>query len=231
MRSMGRFAALFALASLGLSVMPANSHAQHAIVNILATADGDIRSSTGIPGKFDTVDSTALSVGPNFDLQRGAIEFSLGAIPKGATINSAAFITSVDITAGTGNITVDFGAYPGDGIIEAADATASNSIVGSYTRDATSIVNFDASIPIDNTAIQSIFNSHKYVGLNLWRDPASSAQALGFSSLENGNGFARPPTLAIDYTVVPEPSVPACLGLCILALTMRRRHFRTSFTM
>jgi hypothetical protein len=186
--------------------------------NITASVDGYINSSTHNPGQFDTVNTTASAFGVNDDTQRGAVEFNLAPIPSYANILAVSFLTSFDISTGTGNLTVDFGVYPGDGIIEVADATATSTIAGTVTRNVTQFTDPDLVIAIDPHQFSSVFNFDSIVGLNLWRDPASMGNSLVFNSINNGRG-AEPPTLSIIYTL-PEPS--GLWGVCLVPVMMQR---------
>jgi len=156
---------------------------------------------------------------------RGAVEFDLSSLPHNSTITSVVLMCSLDASTGSQN-TIGFGAYAGDGIIKFTDALASNTPIGTLSvTDDWWQENPNRTVPLDAAAIQGIFNTSRYLGLNVWR--ISGDGSVGLASLENVNPYWLP-SLTVTYApaAVPEASALALLGIGGVALLRRRRRAR-----
>lgn len=206
--------------AMGTASIPSTNAAttivRQASVNGLSYDPGN-----GLPIEYLT---DPLSIGVSTTRQRSSVEFNLSSLPVNAIIESAAFVGYLNLKApSVGVITVDFGVYPGNGVAELADVFATSTSSGQY-----SISSFppdlNVSIPIDAHAVQSARLTSSYVGLNMWRNPSSQANALAFVSLDNPNPYPRP-ALAVTYSI-PEPSLSGLMVSCTLILLRRKAFVR-----
>ena len=152
---------------------------------------------------------------------RSALEFSLGAIAAGSTINSATFtIKSRGTSVGGG--TFSFWGYAGDGVIAAADALETASLLTSMpTQD------LSASYVVDVTAlIQSLIDSSiQYAGILITVSPEGSFFGSDFLSSEgdqSGAGFLASdrPDLTVDFSSRQSVPEPGSMALLLLALAV-----------
>ena len=224
----------FAIAAL---VIFNTSMAQGGVVTLTPTDDGHAIDSNPADGTFDTLDLTngqmliRNSVGNNpftgpFSYEEEtAMEFDLSSVPLGSTINSASLtVSAVGFPVGSGIFDAKLEGYAGNGVIDLSDFPLPSNTIDTlmfgpsivfelYTSDVTSFV-------------QQLFdNSETHAGFG-FRALAVSAAQDSFGRIESLEAFP-PPSLEIDFTVIPEPSTLAfiTLGLLSVGFVARRRRF------
>lgn len=161
----------------------------------------------------------ALPTGYNI---RAALEFDLGSIPAGSTINSAVLKVRYEFASGSPTRTLQFNSYVGDGILRFADFPVNNQIGPIYSAFGPDDHSGYYNVPATSW-VQSLIDTHsRYSGFMieniLWNQTA-------FMSTRASNSSDRP-VLLIDYTAVPEPSTFALFGtvVCLLLGCAWRRQ-------
>ena len=147
---------------------------------------------------------------------RTALEYDLGALPAGATINSASLDALLYPSDSTRQLALN--GYAGDGTVDLGDF-AFNGFLGARTVGPTpTALNFEVTIFLS----QLYSSGSAFAGFNFREDPANQFNFLVMWFSMNGDNA---PALSVDYTVVPEPAgLPLFgLGMALLVLT-RRRH-------
>jgi hypothetical protein len=144
--------------------------------------------------------------------RRGILEFPLTALPNDATILSATIAYSVNNVTGAGPV-IQFHGYPGNGILEVADATVPFNQVG-VSPALSSLIRYTN--PINSAYIESLLGSNTHLGLMTYQQTIGTQGA--FWSVE-GAGLGA--TLTIEY--IPEPA-SLCLLLCCIGLLPRGRR-------
>jgi hypothetical protein len=161
--------------------------------------------------------------------ERTAVEFPLGAIPVGSTIDSLILRLSpvgqnLTLGLGAGEVSEVHG-YAGDGQIQVADlmdSTAVATIVGPTPNGAVMVfllVNW----------LQNLVDADAaFAGLMFKGVPGPVPVVYNFDSAFSGIPIAERPTLIVDYhegSAIPEPGTLVLIGTGLALL--RRRRFRT----
>lgn len=159
--------------------------------------------------------------------ERTAVEFPIGAIPLGSTIDSVTLRlspvgTSANIGLGAGESS-DVHGYIGDGVIQVADL-ADSTAVGSMTGP---IPDGPVMVVLSTTWLQALVNAaDPFAGLMFKGIPGPIAVTYSFDSAFGSVPVAERPTLLVQYStteVIPEPSV-VMLFLTGFAWTACRRR-------
>jgi hypothetical protein len=163
--------------------------------------------------------------GANHTATDSDVEFDLGAVstlPRGAVVSSAVLSLSVagaQTVAGPGSVSVN-GYGDGDGLVGLGDFVKATTRLGSTGSLADGPPGSqDLAFHFDVAGfIQSLANSRTpFVGFHL-EGPANDSNAWVWGSAAADP--AERPSLMITFTqAVPEPSVPALVGLGVVALS------------
>jgi hypothetical protein len=183
------------LSRLLLPILLAASPAAAVPITLVAVADGDVK--TFGTDEIDTVDDR-LHLTQSGGLERRVIlEFTLGAIPVGAAINSVELAIVKDGTmSNTGGdpIPIHLYAYPGDGVVGLTDYGAVAPNVGDYSVALGAADGTEFVWALTVAAVQDAFD---FAGGPLSvRIETDNFAILEFASLETGTLFA-PPELRI----------------------------------
>jgi len=233
-----QYTTLLAAAMLGFAVQ-----AHGATVSFFTIADTYLRQSTPTTtGQSDTDNEVIVGSISGSPGVRGLIRFDLSALSALGTIqiNSVSLIgtnRSVTNGAGTvGNISVfDYGFEfventatwnnpDGAGGDTTAGGTLSSTLVATvnHSSSAGAVANFSSESAF-TTVVSSALSGDNTVNLLLKRTTETSSNNYArFASREHSDN--NPFELAIDYTVVPEPSAALFGGFALLALVLRRRR-------
>ncbi len=189
--------------------------------------DGIMASVFGNPSVVQITTPTIVTlVGTE---ERTAVEFSLGAIPAGSTIDAVTLQLSpvgmgvnIGLVAGASS---EIHGYAGDGAIQVADLNDSL-LVGSLAGP---VANGTVLVVLSTSWLQSLVDSSApFGGLMFKGVPGAVAVTYNFDSAFGGVPVAERPTLNVEYhggAVVPEPSTVVLLTTG-LALAARRRGRR-----
>jgi len=211
---------------MAVGLLAAAGSAKAAIGLSLNPVDDAFATDQPRDGIFDSLFPTSpanIVGGTGNSEYRSALEFQLSAIPANSIINSATLILHEVAASGSGgSVGVNVHAYVGNGVAELSDMYVNNPVAGPI------IVNLGVPPPpiqFDVTsAINSLYTSGAtYAGFMLRGPPNDFVLQLG--SINNGIGPTVYPTLAITYTVVPEPSALALAALGVVALLVTRCRF------
>jgi len=148
-----------------------------------------------------------------------AMEFSLGAIPAGSTVNSATLTTFINNSEGARDLQIN--GYAGDGSVQLADF-AIESLVANFNIGP----GFSPLIVDTTSLVTSILAANgQFGGFNVQEDPPNVLNFLVMS-------LEQPLTsLAIDYTApvaVPEPASLTLIGVGLVTTgACRWRQRRT----
>ncbi|GGY45644.1 hypothetical protein GCM10007148_13330 [Parvularcula lutaonensis] len=199
--------------------------ASAATIQFTATDDGTVKTFGG--DSVDTTSDTISVVQSGVNIVNGVLEFDLGAIGPGATVNAAslslALARPVSNAIGA-TAEVDIFAYGGDGAVTIADFGAAGTQV------------FDGSIPTGGSQLD-IFNFNltqllplqaQLGGLLTLRLETDSFASLAFLSMEQGFGAAFSPILTIDFTPAPTNPVPIPGALPLFAAGLASLGFARS---
>ncbi|MGQ8364406.1 hypothetical protein [Glaciecola sp. 1036] len=219
---LGKFSKLLAVAVTSLTVSSV-SHA--AIINLTATADGDVQTFGG-----DSVNTTSNRIAITQSgglIRNGIFEFDLSAVDDGATINSVTFSVMatrfVSNTPSNPTSAVHLFGYNGDGVVNIDDYDASATQIYSSTvptggvdGDLFSFTLTDFA-PVADALLGNLFTI---------RFETDSFASFNFASIDDTSFDYLFPSLSIDYTVSqtnpnpnPDPvSAPAMAGFLSLAL-------------
>jgi hypothetical protein len=161
--------------------------------------------------------------------ERTAVEFPIGAIPAGSTIDSVTLrLTPVGSNANIGlsaGEVSELHGYAGDGVIQVtdlSDSTAVGSIAGP-TADGPVMVLLSASW------LQALVNgASPFAGLMFKGVPGPVAVTYTFDSAFGSVPAAERPTLLVEYSTtdaIPEPSI---VLLFFTGVAWAARHWRTA---
>ena len=190
-----------------------------AAVVVLPPVDDGFGTDQPVNGVFDVFfpSNSVYVVGEiGNGVSRSVLEFSLSAIPVGATVNSAKLqlhtVASVSSDGAT-PVQLETRLYSGDGIAEIADLTRSGVQMGPLPT-----VQGDNPLFVYTSDFQSLFASGaQYEGFTLLGD--STNYIVEFGSRNYSNIAARP-TLTIEFSV-PEPCTLLLLSVGAIALLFR----------
>jgi hypothetical protein len=192
-----------------------------AMQSFVATADGDV-TVLGGGGTTVVTNESTIDFGlvpPTPDEGFGILEFDLSLIDQAAplTVLSASLTGRFDAVR-IPDSDVDFRGYPADLTIDASDASAGATSVGTLVDINAGSIN----VPIDTSFIEAILNdavADPFVGI---RAIVTDGTSIRMESTEWLNG-TEPPTLTIEY--IPEPATLSVLMLGAGVLAHRRhRH-------
>jgi hypothetical protein len=152
----------------------------------------------------DYVIDTYSTVSSSYLYQKGIMEFDLGYIPEGATINSATLTLDIaDIIAGFVEYPViELSGYAGDGVQTGGDANEPKNVIGQKQICNTGLVD----ITIDPAYIESLLGDTDYLGLNLL--PENRDYLASFFTSEAFPDFGYSPLLTIDFTPADLTNIP-----------------------
>jgi hypothetical protein len=223
----------FALAILAAAAALAPSSSRAGIsLTLSASADGwstesNIQAWNRIDATSNILQVGGIDSGGLFVDQRLGLEFALGSIASGATVNSAVLYLS---RSGSDVGTIDFSVhgYEADGVITDRDFVHSNVIAGPFTSGYLPSSGFVGPhlLAVDVTAYVRALSSQStaYAGFMLAADQlptvGNGVSVTFLSSRANVNSSVFLPRLAVDYTpaiAVPEPSSLAMAGLGALS--------------
>jgi hypothetical protein len=192
----------------------------HAALIVLTPTDfatgGDVGPQDGVydvfvpfPGSVNNNGFTSLTT---------AMEFSLGAIPTGSTINSATLTTFIANFEGARSLQIN--GYAGDGAVQLVDFSIENIVANFNIGPSPTPLVADTT----NLVANILAGNGQFAGFNVQEDPPNVAN---FTVM-----FMQQPltTLAIDYTppvTVPEPASVALIGVGLVTGAWRLRK-RTS---
>ena len=149
-----------------------------------------------------------------------AMEFNLGAIPAGSTINSAMLTTFINNVDGARSLQVN--GYAGDGSVQLTDFSI-ESLVANFT-----IGPSPTPLITDTTSMVAgiLAANGQFAGFNVQEDPPNVPNFL-VMSLEQSST-----SLAIDYTApvaVPEPASLVLIGVGLVTGGCRLRKRRVLY--
>lgn len=202
-------------------------------LNTVSSSDGDINVFGG--PNVDTTDFIVSVQSSGGNETFGILEFDLSSIPDTAVITSArlrletfGLITNV----GNADVTVDYIAYAGDGIVALGDESIagtnvaseiySSGTVGNGGTPANSLldINFSTLVPVEDAVSGA---TSDFLGIRL--DTINFATFRVYSS-DNAGGFLVP-TLEVNFDA-EAVSEPGALGLFVMAVAaagfIRRRQ-------
>jgi hypothetical protein len=165
--------------------------------------DGDIVDQP-VDGSFDSISSTGLTISPkSFGgatpyNQRAVMEFDLSQLPAGVKLESA--LLQMTAFSGTSDNKFFMHGYEGNGVLEIADANASNTLADIQIRSSKpSSVTFDVTEYVNSLLSRGVI----YLGLGLRGEESSNNAYLDFGASEYAPGA---PTLTITLSSSGEPS-------------------------
>lgn len=180
-----------------------NVSCYQATYTLTPTVDGNILDQP-VDGIFDSISDTGLTISPKSFAgsapynQRAVMEFDLSQLPPGIQLESA----SLQMTAfsGTSGNKLLMHGYEGNGIVEIADASASETIADVQIR-----ISKPSSVTFDITEYTNSLLSRgvTYLGLSLRGAELSNNVYLDFGASEYAQGA---PTLTISLRASGEPS-------------------------
>lgn len=187
----------------------------------------DISEATGNDsdndGTWDTLLPGPASVllayngaGPgSFDYnQRAAVEFDLGAVPAGATINNATLLMAFGGYGGAPLQTLQFNGFAGTGTVRLQDFQTQNQVGPLYNASGPDNGAIYYRVPV-SAFVQSLSDSgSRYAGF-------MAENVILNQTILGGSLSANPPLLQLSYTPFPEPSALPLFAL--LGLLRRRR--------
>jgi PEP-CTERM motif len=200
--------------------------AKAAIIDIVATTDGQVFVANGVPtASFSTNGSTNLTqnVIANQE-ERSVYEFDLPTLTE--SIVSATFLGSVVLNSAPPAVLSFFG-YSGNGTVEASDAAQLATLIGSttLTTQIPTGTSLPISVPLTASFIEALGSG--FLGLTT---TVGSGDSVLVASLESTVGLR--PTLRIETASlppgpgpvpVPEPSTMLLIGSGLATLVRRRR--------
>lgn len=157
-------------------------------------------------------------------VERGVVEFDHSAFPSARTSLSRAsleiqILDRLDDTAKPLPLSV-YG-YVGDGVASPTDALELSTLLGTAQIGNEGLVQ----IELDTHEVERLMAGSSYVGLVLVSDDADLG--LRVWSVETGL-TAPPPKLALEFSVVPEPSTLGIFVLLSVALVAQQRRLRSA---
>ena len=167
-----------------------------------------------IDAQAEAADGVNYSIDPNYDKvncsrwdtlsleRRGILEFSLNAIPDGATIESAVFhiqISGFTASPSRPPAVIQFHGYAGNDVLEVADATVPFNPIG-QTPEIDALIAH--SIPFDTAYIQSLLGTGSALGVMTYQ--GGSGQADFYSTDAMYRPLEERPRLVVTYTL-PSP--------------------------
>jgi hypothetical protein len=146
-------------------------------------------------GAFDSITAPGLGCVNNngYTSFRTAFEFSLSALPAGATINTATL--TVSLSNFEGQRAVEVHGYAGDGTVQLADF-AVDGLVGSASVDpsGTQLVNFD----VTSFVADLVVRGETFAGFDVREEPANGSNFIVMWLDGVASGFL--PLLSIAYS-------------------------------
>ena len=181
---------------------------------MLRFADGATAADDGPQdGVFDAFrplqDDLGLVNNNGWSSLRTAFEFDLRALPPGATINSASLDVHLNNFEGTRQIALN--GYARDGTLYLSDF-ALGGLVGAGTVGPTPAV---LSFSVTSILSQLQSSGAAFAGFNFREDPANE---FNFTVMSLNIAGHDAPELSVDYSLVPEPTGLAILGLGVVLL-------------
>jgi hypothetical protein len=126
-------------------------------------------------------------------------------------------LLEMDVTqASGGSNTLSIFGYAGDGVVSAADAGQTGTLLATRSIEGSGLL----AISLNAGAIKNLLGSSSHLGLIL---SESSGADMTINTSESTSALLKP-TLTINYSAVPEPGIAlGLLGVGVLTLNRRRR--------
>lgn len=179
-------------------------------VSVMSGTDGQFAPPIQRDGVFDQLwgGSPSASLLPNnLTDSRFALEYNISTIPANSTIVLAT-LTFAEIVDSPLTV-IQLHGYAGDGVVDLHDMVANNLLLPDISDG-----NIGTTVLPVTSFITSLVNQGAPFAGFMCRDVQDTQTLLGLNYYQIGDS----PTLSVSFTVVPEPSIFALLGVSAVIL-------------